>query len=129
MSIPSFGAKHWPTEIHLNRAERTLVVAFDDGRIFTLPAELLRVQSPSAEVQGHSPEERRIVSGKRHVGITGVEAVGNYAIAISFDDQHDTGIYSWDYLYDLGADQDQVWAEYLVTLDAHGLSRDPGPVQ
>jgi DUF971 family protein len=114
-----------PTEIRLNRAARTLDVTFDDGAQFALPAELLRVESPSAEVQGHSPDQRQIVSGRRLVEIVAVEAVGNYAIRLSFDDRHDTGIYSWDYLYKLGRDQASMWEAYLVALDKRGLSRDP----
>jgi DUF971 family protein len=114
-----------PTEIRLRRAERALEVDFDDGRTFSFPAELLRVESPSAEVQGHGPTERRIVSGKRLVGITGVEPVGNYAVRLSFDDGHDTGIYSWDYLYRLGEERDRRWRDYLAALAARGLSRDP----
>lgn len=114
-----------PVEIRLRKAERLLEVVFDDGRQFVLPAELLRVESPSAEVQGHGPGERRIVAGRRHVGIMAVEPVGHYAVRIVFDDLHDTGIYSWDYLYRLGQDREQVWGEYLAALAARGLSRDP----
>jgi DUF971 family protein len=114
-----------PLEIRLKRAERRLEVAFDDGSRFLLPAELLRVESPSAEVQGHSPAEKRIVAGKRHVGITGVEPVGHYAVRLLFDDGHDSGIFSWDYLYRLGQEQDRRWREYLAALAARGLSRDP----
>jgi DUF971 family protein len=114
-----------PLEIRLKRAERRLEVAFDDGSRFLLPAELLRVESPSAEEQGHSPAEKRIVAGKRHVGITGVEPVGHYAVRLLFDDGHDSGIFSWDYLYRLGQEQDRRWREYLAALAARGLSRDP----
>ena len=114
-----------PTEIRLRRAEKRLEVDFDDGARFALPAELLRVESPSAEVQGHGPGERRIVAGRRHVGILAVEPVGHYAVRIRFDDLHDTGIFSWDYLYGLGRDQDRIWRDYLAALAAQGLSRDP----
>ena len=114
-----------PTEIRLKRAERRLEVDFDDGSRFAFPAEFLRVESPSAEVQGHSPSERRTVPGRRHVGITGLEPVGHYAVRILFDDTHDTGIFSWDYLYRLGQEQGQRWRDYLAALAAQGLSRDP----
>jgi len=114
-----------PTEIRLNRAQRTLDVTFDDGARFSLPAELLRVESPSAEVQGHAPEQKQLVAGRRHVGIIAVEAVGNYAVRLTFDDLHDTGIYSWEYLYRLGQEQAAIWEAYLSALAARGLSRDP----
>jgi DUF971 family protein len=114
-----------PTEIRLDRAARTLHVAFDDGERFALPAELLRVESPSAEVQGHAPTQKQIVTGRRHVGIMTIEPVGNYAIRLIFDDLHDSGIYSWEYLYDLGRNQDRLWSAYLATLAERGLSRDP----
>jgi DUF971 family protein len=114
-----------PVEIRLNRAEKRLEVDFDDGAAFVLPAEYLRVESPSAEVQGHGPSERKVVPGRRHVGIMGVEPVGHYAVRILFDDLHDTGIYSWDYLYQLGREQETRWQEYLTALAAKGLRRDP----
>ncbi len=114
-----------PTEIRLKRAEQVLEVAFDDGRHFTLPAEYLRVESPSAEVQGHGPGQKVIVAGRRHVGIMRVEPVGHYAVRIVFDDLHDSGIFSWDYLYRLGVEQAERWAEYERALAAKGLSRDP----
>jgi DUF971 family protein len=113
------------TEIRLNKAERRLDVAFDDGSRFALPAEYLRVESPSAEVQGHSPEQKQTVAGRRHVGIIGIEPVGNYAVRLLFDDMHDTGIYSWEYLHELGREQDRRWQAYLDALAARGLSRDP----
>ncbi len=119
------GSRHKPVEIRLKRAEKTLEVAFDDGRTFSLPAELLRVESPSAEVQGHGPGQKTVVAGRRHVGIMAVEPVGNYAIRIKFDDLHDTGIYSWETLYDYGERQDELWRNYLAALKAKGLSRDP----
>ena len=115
----------WPTELRVNRADKRLTVTFDDGERFVLPAELLRVESPSAEVQGHGPSQKTIVAGRRHVGIMELEPVGNYAVRITFDDLHSTGIYSWRYLYRLGKNQDRLWADYLKALDERGLSRDP----
>lgn len=121
----TYDVKHWPKEIRLKKAEKTLEVDFEDGTTFTLPAELLRVESPSAEVKGHAPGQKKIIPGRRYVGIMGVEAVGNYAIRINFDDLHSTGIYSWDYLYELGEKKEELWQKYLAALEAHGLSRDP----
>ena len=118
-------AKRWPTEIRLAKDKRTLRVTFDDGAAFDLAAEYLRVMSPSAEVQGHSPSERKTVAGKSRVEIIGVQPVGNYAVKLVFDDMHSTGIYGWDYLYALGEKQDERWADYLAELEAKGLSRDP----
>jgi DUF971 family protein len=115
----------WPTELRVNRAEKLLIVTFDDGARFELPAELLRVESPSAEVKGHGPGQKTIVAGRRHVGIMDLEPVGNYAVRIMFDDLHDTGMYSWDYLYHLGRNRERLWAEYLAALEQRGLSRDP----
>ncbi|MBC8158145.1 MAG: DUF971 domain-containing protein [Rhodospirillales bacterium] len=120
----TFSTKHQPTEIRLKKEEKALEVDFADGQSFTLPAEYLRVESPSAEVQGHG-QEKRIVPGRKMVGIMDVEAVGNYAIRIKFDDLHDTGIYTWDLLYDLGANREEIWAAYLAGLKTHGLSREP----
>ena len=114
-----------PTEIRLKRADKRLEVDFVDGYHFAFPAELLRVESPSAEVQGHGPGERRTVAGARNVAILAVEPVGNYAIRLIFDDRHDTGIYSWEYLHRLGREQPQRWQAYLDALAAEGLSRDP----
>jgi DUF971 family protein len=114
-------------EIRLNQAEKALEVDFDDGAKFRYPAELLRVESPSAEVMGHGPGQKTIVAGRRHVGILALEPVGNYAVRIKFDDLHDTGLYSWRYLYELGRDQETIWAEYLKALAEKGLSRDPRP--
>lgn len=113
------------TEIRLRKAERVLEVAFEDGTRFAYPAEYLRVESPSAEVQGHAPEQKRIVAGRRHVGIIGIEPVGNYAVRLIFDDLHDSGIYSWDYLHEIGREQEQRWQAYLDALAAGGLSREP----
>ncbi len=118
-------AKHWPTELRLAKDKRTLRIAFDDGSAFDLPAEYLRVMSPSAEVQGHSPSERKTVPGKSQVEIIGIEPVGNYAVKLIFDDLHNTGIYGWDYLFELGANHAERWQNYLAELDAKGLSRDP----
>ena len=117
--------QYWPVEIRLKQAEKVLEVDFDDGAKFRYPAELLRVESPSAEVMGHGPGQKTIVAGRRHVGIMSLEPVGNYAVRIKFDDMHDTGLYSWRYLYELGLSQDKVWAEYLRALEERGLSRDP----
>ena len=111
-------------EIRLDRATRMLEVAFDDGARFNLPAEYLRVESPSAEVQGHGPQDKRIVSGRRHVEIIGIEPVGNYAVRLLFDDLHDTGIYSWEYLHELGRQHERRWAWYLDALKACGSSRE-----
>jgi DUF971 family protein len=115
----------WPTELRVDRAAKLLIVTFDDGARFELPAELLRVESPSAEVKGHGPGQKTIVAGRRHVGIMDLEPVGNYAVRIMFDDLHNTGMYSWSYLYHLGRNREQLWADYLAALEQRGLSRDP----
>lgn len=120
-----FGTVHWPTEIRLKKEDKRLEVDFDDGRTFSYPAEFLRVVSPSAEVQGHNPSQKQTVAGRRHVGIMRLEPVGNYAIRIVFDDLHDSGIFSWKYLYEIGTEQETLWAEYLAELQAKGMSRDP----
>ena len=112
-------------ELRLASAEKRLDVRFADGCAFTFPAEFLRVLSPSAEVQGHGPSQRVTVPGRRHVGIMRLEPVGNYAVRIVFDDLHDTGIFSWAYLRELGDNQTALWADYLTRLEAEGLSRDP----
>ncbi len=114
-----------PVEIRHKQAEKELEVEFDDGVTFTLPAELLRVESPSAEVQGHGPSQKTLVAGRREVGMMAIVPVGNYAIRITFDDLHDTGIYTWSYLYDMGTNLDAVWSSYIDALEAAGLSRDP----
>jgi DUF971 family protein len=117
----------WPVEIRLPKDRRTLQVTFDDGSAFKLPAELLRVTSPSAEVQGHSEAERKTVGGKRNVTILSVDPVGNYAIRLGFDDMHSTGIYSWAFLRDLGVNAERRFQDYLDDLQAKGLDRDrPG---
>lgn len=123
--MSSFNQQHRPSEIRLKREEKILEVDFEDGKTLAIPAELLRVESPSAEVQGHGPEQKKTIPGRKHVGIMDIEAVGNYAIRLKFDDMHDTGIFSWDYLYDLGENQETIWADYLAALEAQGLSRDP----
>jgi DUF971 family protein len=112
-----------PTEIRLDRAARILRVAFENGEQFALPAEYLRVESPSAEVQGHGPGQKTILGGKQQVGIGAVEPVGHYAVRLVFDDGHDTGIFSWDYLHELGVEQQQRWTAYLAALAVRGLSR------
>ena len=121
----SFSQSHKPTELRVKREEKILEVDFDTGEGFRIPAELLRVESPSAEVQGHGPGQKNIVAGRRHVGIMDVTPVGNYAVCIKFDDLHDTGIYTWDLLYDFGQHKDQMWQVYLDALIRDGLSRDP----
>ena len=115
----------WPVELRLKRAEKILEVSFDDGSRFSLPAEYLRVESPSAEVQGHGPGQKTLVHGRAHVGIIGLEPVGNYAVRITFDDLHDTGIYSWNYLHQLGVEHDKRWRQYIAALAAGGLSSEP----
>jgi DUF971 family protein len=119
------GAAPWPVELHLKRADKRLDVEFDDGSRFSLAAEYLRVESPSAEVQGHGPGEKTIVAERAHVGILDLEPVGNYAVRIKFDDLHETGIYSWEYLHKLGVEHDRRWRDYLAALAARGLSREP----
>jgi DUF971 family protein len=114
-----------PLEIRLRRAEKCLEVDFDDGSSFSLPAEYLRVESPSAEVQGHGPKQKKLIAGRRHVGIMAVEPVGHYAVRLTFDDLHDTGIFSWEYLHELGLAQPERWQSYLANLELHRLSRDP----
>ena len=115
----------WPTEIKLHKDGKTLTVTFDNGEAHGLAAEYLRVKSPSAEVQGHAPEERKTVPGKRDVAILEVHPIGNYAVRLVFDDLHSTGIYSWDYFLELGRKHEAYWRDYLDELAAKGLSRDP----
>jgi DUF971 family protein len=117
-------AERWPVELRLKRAEKILDVAFDDGSRFTLPAEYLRVESPSAEVQGHGPGQKQLVAGCAAIAITAIEPVGNYAVRLRFDDGHDTGIYSWRYLHELGIEHDKRWRDYLAGLAKAGLSRE-----
>ena len=116
-----------PTGLTLHRASHVLEVAFDSGEVFRLPAEYLRVHSPSAEVQGHGPGQQVLVAGKRHVNIAAIEPVGHYAVLLRFDDGHDTGIYSWSTLHALGRAQAENWAQYEAALAAAGLSRDAAP--
>ena len=120
-----FPLKPKPIEIRVNSSKKLLEIDFDDGAKFDIPAELLRVESPSADVQGHGPSQKKTIAGRRYVGIIGVEQIGNYAIKISFDDMHDTGIFSWETLYDFGVHQEELWENYINNLDAKGLSRDP----
>jgi DUF971 family protein len=120
---PPQGTARWPTELRLKRAERRLDISYDDGSSFALPAEYLRVESPSAEVQGHGPGQKQTVAGKAQVGIARIEPIGNYAVRLVFDDGHDTGIYSWTYLHQLGREQDTRWARYLEDLAKAGLTR------
>ena len=113
-----------PKELRVSKDRKLLSVTFPDHRPFELPAELLRVASPSAEVQGHSPEQRVTVPGKRNVAILKIEPVGNYAVRITFDDFHDTGIFTWNYLHTLGHEKEARWNAYLAELEEKGLSRD-----
>jgi len=113
-----------PTQITLHQKSRVLEIAFSDGQGFRLPYEYLRVYSPSAEVRGHGPGQEVLQTGKRSVEIRSLEAVGSYAVQPVFSDGHSTGIYSWDYLYELGEDQDRLWTEYLKKLESNGGSRD-----
>jgi DUF971 family protein len=120
-------AAPWPVELRLKQDKRTLEVSFDDGGRFSLAAELLRVTSPSAEVQGHSEAQRKTVGGKRNVQILKIDPVGNYAVRLGFDDMHDSGIYSWTFLRELGLNAEQRFQSYLDDLAAKGLDRDkPG---
>lgn len=115
----------WPTEIRVAADKRSLTIGFDNGERHEFTAEFLRVLSPSAEVQGHTPSQKQTVPGKSDVGIMKVEPVGNYAVRITFDDMHDTGIYSWDYFRKLGAEHDELWSQYLSELKEKGLGREP----
>lgn len=113
-----------PSELRVSNEGKLLQVSFEDGRSYEITAELLRVESPSAEVQGHSAAEKRTVGGKLNVKIVGIEPVGNYAVRIDFDDGHDTGLYTWDYFERLGKNQNEIWADYLGRLKEFGLSRE-----
>lgn len=117
------GKGPWPTELRLHKDRKSLTITFDNGAGFDLSAEYLRVRSPSAEVQGHSPDERKTVAGKKNVAILEVLPIGNYAVRLVFDDLHSTGIFSWDYLFELGRDRDARWQEYLDELAGKGLAR------
>ena len=114
----------WPTEIRLRKDRRALLVRFDDGKHYDLAAELLRVLSPSAEVQGHSPEQRQTVPGKADVAVTAVDPIGNYAVRLTFSDGHNTGLFSWTYLRHLGENRDRLWADYFADLKAKGMKRE-----
>src|SRR6187401_887164 len=116
-------SRPWPTELRLSKDKKMLTVAFEGGEGFALPAEYLRVKSPSAEVEGHSPDERKTVPGKQNVMILEVQPVGNYAVRLVFDDLHSTGIFSWDYLLELGRNQRSYWQDYLDELAAKGMAR------
>ena len=118
-------SESWPTELRLAKDRKTLTVSFDSGERFDLPAEYLRVKSPSAEVQGHSPDERKTVPGKRGVAVLEVLPVGNYAVRLVFDDMHSTGIFDWNYLAELGRNRAKYWQAYLDELTAKSLTREP----
>jgi DUF971 family protein len=115
-----------PTELTVHQKSKLLDIAFDDGAAFSIPIELLRVYSPSAEVKGHGPGQEVLQVGKREVGIRGVEPVGNYGVKPIFTDGHDTGIYTWDYLYKLGKEQGALWQDYLARLHGAGFEGDSG---
>ena len=117
---------HTPTEIKLHQKSRLLEIAFESGERFKLPFEFLRVYSPSAEVRGHGPGQETLQIGKKDVEITGIEPVGSYAVQLVFSDGHDSGLYSWNYLYNIGVNQDAMWAEYLQRMQEAGASREPG---
>jgi DUF971 family protein len=121
--------KIWPTEIRLSPDKAMLTIGYEDGARFGLRAEYLRVMSPSAEVQGHAPSERKTVGGKRNVQILAVEPVGNYAVRLVFDDMHQTGLFTWVYLRELGEQEAERWAGYLAELAEKGLSREPKTVR
>jgi DUF971 family protein len=125
MSAQAFDTAYWPLEIRIFTADKRLEIDWDDGVTFNYPAEYLRVESPSAEVQGHGPGQRVLIAGRRHVGILGIDPVGHYAIRIRFDDLHDTGLFTWPYLYDLGQRQAEKWDSYVSGLAEKGLSREP----
>ncbi len=123
--MPAADSDAWPTELRLHKDRKTLTVTFEGGERFDLAAEYLRVKSPSAEVQGHSAEERKTVPGKRNVAVLEVLPVGNYAVRLVFDDMHSTGIYGWEYLRDLGRNHARYWQDYLDELAGQNLTRDP----
>jgi DUF971 family protein len=118
--------KHTPTEIKLHQKSRQMEISFADGKRFELSYEFLRVYSPSAEVRGHGPGQEVLQVGKKDVDITAIEPVGSYAVQPRFSDGHDSGLYSWDYLYELGCDRDQLWQQYLQRMQAAGASRERG---
>jgi DUF971 family protein len=116
---------HNPSEIKLRKKSRRLVVTFDDGNVFDLPFEFLRVHSPSAEVKGHGPGQETLQTGKQNVGIVDIQPVGHYAVRLIFDDGHDSGLFTWNYLFELGSDQASRWQAYLDRLKAAGYARQP----
>jgi len=116
-----------PVEIKLHQSSRVLEISFVDGKSYRLSCEYLRVYSPSAEVRGHGPGQEVLQEGKKEVEIAAIEPVGNYAVKLVFSDGHDTGLYSWDYLYSLGENQEKLWARYLERIAATGVSRDAAP--
>jgi DUF971 family protein len=120
--------KHTPTEIKLHQKSRQMEISFADGKRFELSYEFLRVYSPSAEVRGHGPGQEVLQVGKKNVEITAIEPVGSYAVQPHFSDGHDSGLYSWDYLYELGLDRDQLWQQYLQRMQAAGANREPGTI-
>jgi DUF971 family protein len=123
MPNSAYAERPWPSELRLSPDKALLTVTFDTGAQFALPAEYLRVESPSAEVQGHAADQKQIIGGKHAVTIKGLEPVGNYAIRILFDDGHDSGLFSWDYLHELGRDREKKWSTYLKALRARKLER------
>ncbi len=122
-TLPTAAAPAWPTEIRVRKGGQVLAVTFDDGKAYELSAEYLRIASPSAEVRGHTPAEKQTVPGKRNVAIRELVPTGNYAVRIVFDDTHQTGIYTWAYLHELGAEEPRIWGAYLAELAAKSLSR------
>lgn len=123
MAADDYATEHWPTEIRLRKQEKILEIDFSDGSHFALPAELLRVESPSAEVQGHGPGQAVLLVGKEKVNVQAIEPVGHYAVKLIFDDKHDSGLFSWSYLHWLGANYDENWATYLGRLAEVGYKR------
>jgi DUF971 family protein len=123
VSTPAAASRPWPSDLAFDREAKALVISFDDGARFTIPFELLRVYSPSAEVRGHRPSDAKLISGKQNVGVAKAEPVGRYAVRIGFDDGHDSGLFSWDFLYDLGRNQDKRMRDYLAKLAEAGASR------
>lgn len=123
MSASANASRPWPSDLAFDREAKALVISFDDGARFSIPFELLRVYSPSAEVRGHRPSDAKLISGKQNVGVAKAEPVGRYAVRIGFDDGHDSGLFSWDFLYDLGRNQDKRMRDYMAKLAEAGASR------
>lgn len=115
----------WPTDLTYSRSKRILAVTFDNGERYDLPAELLRVESPSAEVQGHGPGQKQVIVGKEKVAIERIEPVGRYAVRIVFSDGHNSGLYTWGYLHSMGRNREKMWSDYLAALAGKGLKRNP----